>query len=153
MKIKFLTLIIILSFIICSANLLAQERKKGEVCLVVGGVFGDEAGVGGMTNLGYYLSKGIGIEAGGIIGIFGEGVGALILGNVVVSPLGNQKFIPYATGGIWIGLSGGQGWNFGGGLKMMLGERLAIRTEYRLWLNTEDFFGNNSIMFGLSYFF
>jgi hypothetical protein len=154
---KFFALTIVLSFGICSGDLLARERKNFEFNLSAVGVTIEDEGLwiipGGVVSLGYYPLKKIGLELGGII-IISEGAGALITGNVVICPFNLERVIPYATGGLWTTTSGGFGWNIGGGLKIMIFDKLAIRAEYRRWAVFEEFdWGVNFISCGLSIYF
>ena len=154
---KFISLAIFFSLVVCSGDLLPQERKRSEFSLRAVGVTVEGEGLwivpGGVVSLGFYQIKEVGIELGGII-IIDEGIAALITGNVIVSPFNLQRTIPYVTGGLWTTTAGGFGWNVGGGLKIKLTETLAIRAEYRRWAVFEEFdWGVNFISCGLSYFF
>ena len=142
---------------VCSGNLLAQGQKNTEFSLGVAAVtfWEDGTPAGGVISLGYHGTKGvdIGIELGGII-VLGEGGGAILSANLVVSPFNLQGVIPYAIGGVWMGIPEASGWNIGGGLKIKLNENLAIRAEYRRWVLFEvSGVGATSISCGLSLFF
>jgi len=154
---KIIALVIVFFFMACSGNLLAQKRKGGELSLSAVGVTVEELGLwiipGGMIGLGINTTKAVGVELDGII-VISEGAGALMSGNVVVSPFNLKEAIPYAIGGIWTTTAGGFGWNLGGGLKIKLNENLAIRAEYRRWAVFEEFrWCVNFILCGLSLFF
>jgi opacity protein-like surface antigen len=154
---KFTVLIFVLVMLAFSGNLLAQEKNSKEISLSAVGAanFGEFRFIEGpMITIGYNTTKGIGFEAGGII-VFGETVGALLSGNIVVSPFNIRKIVPYATGGLWTSHSfAGVGWNAGGGIKLLLSDKLAIRAEYRRWSSFEEFsFGVNTFSGGLSYIF
>ena len=147
----------VLFLVVCSGNLLAQERKNTEFSLGIASFTFSEDGTpaGGVISLGYHGTKGvgIGIELGGII-VLSEGAGVILSANLVLSFSNLQEPIFYAIGGVWTTTSGGIGWNIGGGLKIKLNENMAIRAEYRRWVLFEDYdVGAASISCGLSLFF
>ena len=154
---KIFALVIFCSLVVCSGDLLAQERKKSEFNLSAVGVTIEDEGLwiipGGVVSFGYYPMREVGLEIGAIV-IISEGAWALFTGNVILSSFNLQRIIPYVTGGLWTTTAGGFGWNIGGGLKIKLTERLAIRAEYRRWAVFEEFdWGVNFISCGLSYFY
>ena len=149
---KFISLFLIFSLVVCSGNLLAQERKNAEFSLggAISGGIQEGSAVLGVFSIGYYAT--IGFELGGHI-VIGEGGGAILSANLVVSSFNRQGVIPYAIGGVWTLTSEGTGWNIGGGLKIKLNENLAIRAEYRRWVPFgESEGGAYSISCGLSFF-
>ena len=150
---KFIVLFLVFSLFSLSGNLMAQNRKKGEISLGGGFFFVDGGSSAfGAVSLGYY-STFIGVELNGAIL---EG-GALIGGNLSVGPfamrIAMRSFIPYATGGIWTTTSGGIGFDIGGGIKIKLSEVFALRTEYRRYIFGESDWGMNAIIGGISWFF
>ena len=150
----FITLVIVFSLVVCSGNLLAQERKSREFSLGAAVSSGIREGSDAhfVFSIGYHAT--IGFELGGLI-VTGEGVGVILSANLAVSPFYLQRVIPYAIGGLWTVLLGEiSGWNIGGGLKIKLKENMAIRIELRRWVpfgQSEG--GAASISFGLSWFF
>jgi hypothetical protein len=147
----FIALAIVFSLVVCSGNLLAQERKSGEFSL--GGAVSSGIREGpaflGVFSIGYYAT--IGFEFGGLFAIGGGGI---FSANFVLSASNHQEPIYYAIGGLWTTISGGTGWNIGGGLKIKLNENMAIRAEYRRWVPFgESEGGAYSLSCGLSLFF
>ena len=123
MRMKFIVFFLVFSLLVLTANLMAEERKKGEICFA-GGLFIPEgySAPFGAVSLGFY-SNVIGIEVNGaILG------GVTVIGsNLVAGGFDSRNLIPYATAGIWTTTYGGFGFNFGGGIKIKVSELLAIR--------------------------
>jgi len=146
---KHMIWLIVFSVFAASGNLVAQERKKVEICLAGGALFagGGYAPVGG-ASIGY-TSKYVGVELNGAyfgyVGVFGA--------NLVAGLFENKRYIPYATGGVWTSTYGGLGFYVGGGLKMQLSPRYAWRTEYRRYVVGDTKWGLNAIVTGVSIFF
>lgn len=145
---KIIMLFFVLSLVVLSANLMAQERKKGEISFGGGVVFEEgNSSPFGVVSLGS-ASKFIGAEvnAGYIEGV------VVIGGNLLVGKFESKNLVPYVTGGVWTTTFGGFGFNVGGGLKIKLSEVFAIRAEYRRYFTGEDW-GLNALIGGISLFF
>jgi hypothetical protein len=144
-------LAVVFCLVVCSGNLLAQERKSGEFSLggaISGGIREGPAFLG-VFSIGYYDT--IGFEFGGL---FVPSAGGILSANFVLSASNHKEPIYYVIGGVWTITSDGTGWNIGGGLKMKLNEKLAIRIEYRRWVPFgESEGGGYSLSCGLSLFF
>lgn len=146
---KFIISLLVLSIFALSGDLIAQNRKKGEISFGGGYFFVErESTAFGAVALGYYSTY-IGAEVNGAI-LRG---GALIGGNLSIGPFAMERFIPYATGGVWTTTSGGFGFTFGGGVKMKLSEVVAIRAEYRRYIFGDSNWGLNAIIGGISWIF
>jgi hypothetical protein len=144
-------LIFVLSLLFMSGQLIAQERNSAEFNIsAVGTSLTGRFGFIPAPKLSIGLMKdSFGIELGGIVSIGG----ALISGNVVISPFNDKKVTPYITGGLWTTTIGGLGWNVGGGIKIMLNRKLAARFELQRWgFFEEGDFGIYFISGGFSFF-
>ncbi len=146
---KFTVLFLVFSILLLSGDIFAEARKKAEICFA-GGLFfsGGYSTAFGAASLGYYF-KVIGVEVNGAIFKGGTVLG----GNLLLGPFDNQRFIPYATGGIWTTTDGGFGFNLGGGIKIKLSKVFAIRAEYRRYFVGDTDWGVNTIIGGICFFF
>ncbi len=121
--------------------------------------------------IGYFIYKGFEIEPEVFLTIpeDGDGTGILVLGNVSYNFKASERLIPFVLGGIGFGnsvQSFGIAWdtdesltvyNFGAGIKFIVGDSAAIRIEYRFtkytekedWVDRKD----NNIFMGVSIFF
>lgn len=134
---------------ILSGNLIAKERKRGELYLG-GSIFfwdGDATLFGMIMVGGNYRGTGFDLS----LHIISRG--AIIAGNLKLGFFDGQKLIPYATGGIWTTTAGGFGFSLGGGLVLRLTESLGIRAEYRRLFVGEIEWGLNSILGGICLFY
>lgn len=123
------------------------------------------------VRIGYFIYKGFEIEPEVFLSIpeDREGTGILFLGNVSYNFKASEKLIPFVLGGIGFGNSVQSFgvaldtdesltvYNFGAGVKFIVGDSAAIRIEYRFtkygkkedWFNRKD----NNIFTGVSIFF
>jgi hypothetical protein len=146
---KQMVLLLIVSILAASGNLMAQTRKKGEVFLAGGVLFSDGgyAPAGGIS-IGY-TTKYIGAEVNGAY----IGGGGVFGANLVAGLFDNKRIVPYATAGAWTTTFGGLGFYLGGGVKMKASQRYALRIEYRRYILGDSDWGINAIVAGVSWFF
>ena len=141
---KLTAFVFVLMLLTLSGELMAQEQPHGEVCLA-GILLGDMSS--GAISLGYY-SKFAGVEANGTV--LEDGV---VFGGNLLAGFFEKGFTPYATGGIWVTTGGYIGFNLGGGLKIKITKRIAIRAEYRRYFYSNIEWGVNVLAGGLSFSF
>ena len=144
-----IALFVLFSLVVLSGNLMAQERKSGEVSFGGGFIYdeGDSIPFGGLSF--GYTSKFIGGE---VNGAYLSGI-VLFGGNILLGVFDSRVFIPYATGGFCTSMYGGFGLDFGGGVKLKLSDRYAFRIEYRRYVFGDGDWGLNVLIGGISVFF
>lgn len=133
---------------------------------------------GGETNtiinvplrLGYFIYKGLEIEPEILLTIpeDGDGTGILILGNLSYNFKASEKMFPFVFGGLGFGnaekffgvaMDTDESitfFDFGAGIKFIVGNSAAIRIEYRFTKYTGEFGPDrtdNNILTGVSIFF
>jgi hypothetical protein len=148
---------LVLFLVISSGNMFGQE--KGLEMSVTGYAnVGDYFSIlpGGMLSLAYTLPKGLGTEFGCFVGEYGL---LIFNGNFTVAPIRSTPVEPYAL--IGVGAAGyityGIGSIFadaGGGIKLHIFKRFALRTEYQRWFPI-GYKGSSTglLRAGISYYF